>query len=178
MNLAISCLTQRPDRAALIRANWTPHKLQLQQRVNKHQLSNTNIVMNERLATFDGPEHLNVECEFHHAQIEKDVLMTRWLATFVHAENLDAEYMRHCMILLPLRNRFATSFRPTEAMQESDVLFCVHRCRKRTRLRVRTRARKRMHASTLTQPTHCTDYGMGTPLLRELGINRANQRLD
>eukprot|EP00283_Hemiselmis_rufescens_P021078 CAMPEP_0173441570 /NCGR_PEP_ID=MMETSP1357-20121228/24028_1 /TAXON_ID=77926 /ORGANISM="Hemiselmis rufescens, Strain PCC563" /LENGTH=538 /DNA_ID=CAMNT_0014407159 /DNA_START=75 /DNA_END=1687 /DNA_ORIENTATION=+ len=45
----------------LIRAYWTPHKLTLQQRVNKHQLSNTAVVMNERLATFDGPEHLNVE---------------------------------------------------------------------------------------------------------------------
>lgn len=45
----------------LIRAYWTPHKLTLQQRVNKQQLSNTAVVMNERLATFDGPEHLNVE---------------------------------------------------------------------------------------------------------------------
>jgi len=45
----------------LIRAYWTPHKLQLQQRVNKHELSDKRVVMNERLATFDGPEHLNVE---------------------------------------------------------------------------------------------------------------------
>lgn len=45
----------------LLRAYWTPHKLQLQQRVNKHELSDGRVVMNDRLSTFDGPEHLNVE---------------------------------------------------------------------------------------------------------------------
>ena len=47
----------------LLRAYWTPHKLQLQQRVNKHELSDLRVVMNDRLSTFDGPEHLNVEFE-------------------------------------------------------------------------------------------------------------------
>ena len=47
---------------ALIRAYWTPHKLLLQQRVNKNELHDKRVVMNERLATFDGPEHLNTEC--------------------------------------------------------------------------------------------------------------------
>ena len=36
-------------------------QLQLQQRVNKNQISDLRVLMNERLATFDGPEHLNSE---------------------------------------------------------------------------------------------------------------------
>jgi hypothetical protein len=47
----------------LLRAYWTPHKLQLQQRCNRHELGDTRLVMNDRLSTFDGPEHLNVEFE-------------------------------------------------------------------------------------------------------------------
>ena len=47
----------------LLRAYWTPHKLQLQQRVNNNEMSDMRVVMNDRLSTFDGPEHLNVEFE-------------------------------------------------------------------------------------------------------------------
>jgi hypothetical protein len=47
----------------VLRAYWTPHKLQLQQRVNKYEIGDLRVVMNDRLSTFDGPEYLNVEFE-------------------------------------------------------------------------------------------------------------------
>jgi len=57
----------------LLRAYWTPHKLQLQQRVNKNELSDTRVVMNDRLSTFDGPEHLNVEFEIKSYKLKSRV---------------------------------------------------------------------------------------------------------
>mmetsp|Transcript_19205 Transcript_19205/g.63438 ORF Transcript_19205/g.63438 Transcript_19205/m.63438 type:complete len:602 (-) Transcript_19205:1862-3667(-) len=46
---------------SMIRAYWTPHKLQMQQRVNKAEISDLRVVMNDRLSTFDGQEHLSTE---------------------------------------------------------------------------------------------------------------------
>jgi hypothetical protein len=57
----------------LLRAYWTPHKLQLQQRVNKNELGDTRVVMNDRLSTFDGPEHLNVEFEIKSYKLKSRV---------------------------------------------------------------------------------------------------------
>ena len=73
----------------LLRAYWTPHKLQLQQRSNKHELGDTRLSLNDRLSTFDGPEHLNVEFE-----IKSYKLKTR-LTECVNA------MVEHIKILLP-----------------------------------------------------------------------------